>query len=214
MPNYLQTIYNPSSTAYPFQLLQYYGLPSPPYSDLKTFYEVTENNNSTFINNGLNPPPRTYCEPFCPRTSYRSFIMATSAITTGCEIQEVFFNSVWSITPKFTLPAGRIVSGGLMRTTTGKLIVITSNADNTQRWLSQYIYSGGTLQVEVDITNHLTNPRGMFVLDGGLYLCEKSGLVYNISLNSPYNITFYYNVNREINGIGQQPSAWNVSLIP
>jgi hypothetical protein len=94
------------------------------------------------------------------------------------------------------------------------LIVITSNGTNTQRWLSQYSYPDGVLEVEVDITSYLTNPRGMFVLNGGLYLCEKSGMVYNISLNSPYDITFYYNINREINGIGQQPTAWNVSLIP
>ena len=94
---------------------------------------------------------------------------------------------------------------------------MTSNATNTQRWLSQYSYITyyyGILEVEIDITSQLSNPKGIFVLNGGLYLCEKSGLVYNISLNSPYNITFYYNLNREINGIGQQPTAWNVSLIP
>jgi len=212
IPNYVQTVYNPISTPYPDQLLKYYGLPMTILG--KPLYESTQVNGFTYITNGNNPPPKDYCEPFCTTMSYRSLIMASSAITTGCEIREVFLNNPWTVIPKFTLPAGRIVSGGLMKTTNNKLIVITSNSTNTQRWLSQYSYPIGTLEVEIDITSNLTNPRGMFVLNGGLYLCEKSGMVYNISLNSPYNITFYYNTNKEINGIGQQPTAWNVSLIP
>ena len=214
IPNYFQTVYNPNSTSYPNQLIQYYGLPFVPVGldGFKSFYEVIYG--YTYSNNLANQPPRGYCDPFCTTMSYRSLIMASSAITTGCEIREVFLNTTWTEIPKFTLPAGRIVSGGLMKTTNNKLIVITSNSTNTQRWLSQYSYPDGVLEVEVDITSYLSNPRGMFVLNGGLYLCEKSGMVYNISLNSPYNITFYYNINIEINGMGQQPTAWNVSLIP
>jgi hypothetical protein len=214
IPNYLQTVYNPNLTTYPNQLVQYYGLPLVTFGldGFKSFYEVVYG--FTYVNNSTKPPPRAYCDPFCTTMSYRSLIMASSAITTGCEIREVFLNSTWSEYPKFTLPIGRIVSGGLIKTTNDKLIVITSNGTNTQRWLSQYSYPIGTLEVEIDITSQLSNPKGIFVLNGGLYLCEKSGMVYNISLNSPYNITFYYNINLEINGIGQQPTAWNVSLIP
>jgi len=214
IPNYIQTVLNPNSTPYQNQLIKYYGLPLDFYTNSKPFYEVINDNGYTSTSNLGSPPPREYCDSFCTTMSYRSLIMASSAITTGCEIREVFLNNPWTVIPKFTLPVGRIVSGGLMKTTNNKLIVITSNSTNTQRWLSQYSYPIGTLEVEIDITSQLSNPKGIFVLNGGLYLCEKSGMVYNISLNSPYNITFYYNINREINGIGQQPTAWNVSLIP
>jgi hypothetical protein len=215
IPNYYQTVYNPYYAPYTNQFFQYYGLPITSPTQQKDFME-TINGGTSFISNYTSPPPRAYCDAFCSTMAYRTFIMASSGAT-QCEIREITFNSAWTVIPRFTLPFGRIVSGGIIKTTNNKLIVMTSNATNTQRWLSQYsyiYYNYGALEVEIDITSYLNNPKGIFVLNGGLYICDKSGMVYNVSLNSPYNITSYYNINREINGIAQQPTAWNVSLIP
>jgi len=117
-----------------------------------------------------------------------------------------------------TLEAGRVVSGDILLTTTNKILVTNSTTTLPHLvYLSQYFYSSGLLEVEVDITSTTLQPFGLFIDSGNIYVCDNNiaypGLIYNVNVNFPYTQTFFNNSGLLVGGASQVPSCNNANLI-
>ena len=78
--------------------------------------------------------------------------------------------------------------------------------------LSQYSYPSGTFEVEVDITSTITNPWGIFIDSGNIYVCNSGGTIYNVNVNFPYTQTLFNNSGISIGGASQVPSCCDTNL--
>jgi hypothetical protein len=108
------------------------------------------------------------------------------------------------------LGAGRYVSGDILLTTTNKILV--TNEGNDGVFLSQYSYPLGTFEVEVDITSTISQPFGMFIDSGNIYVCNSGGEIYNVDVNFPYTQTLFNNSGLFIGGASQVPSCCDTNL--
>jgi hypothetical protein len=117
-----------------------------------------------------------------------------------------------------TLQPGRAVSGDILLTTTNKILVTNSTITlPSVKYLTQYSYPSGAFEVEVDITSVSTQPYGLFIDSGNIYVCNNSiaypGLIYNVNVNFPYTQTFFNNSGLLVGGASQVPSCNNANLI-
>ena len=120
----------------------------------------------------------------------------------------------------FTLGVGRQVSGDILLTTTGKVLVtsvILGFNTNNQTFLSQYDYNTGTLEVDVDISNYIPYPYGIFQSSGLLYITNVDGNVYNIPLNAPHTPVYVQTIQTggggySVFGASQVPNCLTVNL--
>jgi hypothetical protein len=118
----------------------------------------------------------------------------------------------------FTLSSDRVVSGDLLLTTTGKVLVTSVSYNPTfKTFLSQYDYSTGTLEVDVEITNFTPYPYGIFQSSGLLYIINVDGNIYNIPLNAPYTPVYVQTIQTggggySIYGASQVPNCLTVNL--
>jgi hypothetical protein len=118
----------------------------------------------------------------------------------------------------FTLSSDRVVSGDLLLTTTGKVLVTSVSYNPTfKTFLSQYDYSTGTLEVDVEITNFTPYPYGIFQSSGLLYITNVDGNVYNIPLNAPHTPVYVQTIQTggggySVFGASQVPNCLTVNL--
>jgi len=119
------------------------------------------------------------------------------------------------ITPVFTLTGGRVISGDLMYTTSGKLLLTSGYFGSF--YLTQYDYSTTTLEVDLNISAYATTPYGIFQDSGLIYVLNSTGNIYNIPVNSPYTPVFVQTVptggSYGIFGASQVPSCLTANLI-
>jgi hypothetical protein len=118
----------------------------------------------------------------------------------------------------FTLSSDRVISGDLLLTTTGKVLVTSVSYNPTfKTFLSQYDYSTGTLEVDVEITNFTPYPYGIFQSSGLLYITNVDGNVYNIPLNAPHTPVYVQTIQTggggySVFGASQVPNCLTVNL--
>ena len=88
-------------------------------------------------------------------------LITTNTNTTPHEIivLDITFNTAISTTVA-TLPPNRVVSGDLVLTTTGKILLTNYDNTNNNLYLTQYDYNTGLFEVEVDI-NVVNYPFGI-----------------------------------------------------
>jgi len=116
------------------------------------------------------------------------------------------------------IPADRYCTGGMIKTTTDKLIMITTNSTNTAVYLNQYQYYNGNYfallpsEVQVNLTNIISNPRGIFVASNEFYITTNSGEIYRIQKTSPYTVTYITSIGRTVKGIAQDSTNWNIQF--
>ena len=105
----------------------------------------------------------------------------------------------------FFLPQNRFIAGDIILTSTNSLITTCFDI-NGNTFISQFNYADlGILQVEIDVTNTLDSPSGIF--QNGNYISifnqdENSG-IYNFSTISPFNSFLYDTVEYEVRGSSQ-----------
>jgi surface protein len=95
------------------------------------------------------------------------------------------------LTTQFPILSGRTISGDIMLTTTNK-VIITNNpiVGPLTRYISQYDFSTGTLEVDIQISPTIAEPYGIFVDSGNIYIVDGgTSNVYNILSSPPYTIT-------------------------
>jgi hypothetical protein len=112
-----------------------------------------------------------------------------------------------------TLKLNRSVSGDLLLTTTNKILITNFDTTDNSVYLSQYSYPGGTFEGEVNITSQTPNPYGLFINNSMIYICDTSGNIFNIGINSPYNLSLVNNSGLKIGGASQVPSCCDTNLI-
>jgi len=195
-----------------------FGLPDVWYTfnGYTTIYKQT-GLSSSYINLGMG----LSCDPaICPLGDYG---ILTSREVIGLSNRREFTsrpNYITSFAFSFygIIPSGRFVTGGLIKTTTNKIIAITTNVTNTNVWLSQYPFSTSnygvnlTSEVEINLTNIISNPRGLFVVSGEFYITTSTGEIYHIQKTSPYTVTYVSSIGRTVKGIGQDYTNWNVNF--
>jgi hypothetical protein len=118
-----------------------------------------------------------------------------------------------------TIPiiADRNVSGGFLLTTTNKLIITTMNnvADPYHRYISQFDYTTGAVEIDVQISPTILYPYGLFIYDNEIYIAgidstNTYGEIWHIQKTAPYTLILYDTVPYKINGASQIPSQLTV----
>jgi len=107
------------------------------------------------------------------------------------------------------LPAGTVVSGDILYTTTNKLLVTTTLGAIDQ--LRQYDAITGNLEITVTLPSYGI-PFGLFENAGNLYIFTGGGLIRQVDLNYPYTVTTVDDAGQFISGASQQPSCVDASL--
>ena len=100
------------------------------------------------------------------------------------------------------------------------MIIVTSDPLNTSSWITQYQLSAGptvpmgnlVAEFEINLTNIITNPRGLFVANNEFYIASNSGEIYNVQKTSPYTVTYVTSIGRTVNGIAQNSSNWTIQF--
>ena len=117
------------------------------------------------------------------------------------------------VTTMFPVPTGRIIAGDMVYTTSTphKLICSYINGSNTN--ITQHDYSTGVVEVDVIVSPTVTNPFGMFMTSGNIYVCNYDGNLYNFELSPPHNLTFVKTAPNFIGGASQPPICANVVII-
>ena len=107
-------------------------------------------------------------------------------------------------TYKFDLEAGREVTGDILLTTTNKVIVLTTGA-GAERYISQYNYLTGVLELDEQIDTSISNPSGVFIYDNKIQIIDSSGAIYLIGKVAPYSIALVGNTGVQVAGVSQLP---------
>jgi hypothetical protein len=139
-------------------------------------------------------------------------LIATNISTTPNTVVtlDVTNNSATS-TYKFDLTTGRTVAGDILLTTTNKVIV-TNNGAGAARYVTQYDYLTGTLEVDTRIDDVTPSPYGLYIDDSKIFIMNFNGDVYLIDKTSPYGKTLVGNTGVAVNGASQVPSALTVNF--
>ena len=127
-----------------------------------------------------------------------------SDITTTTASNTLIFSSLIS---------GRTISGDYMLTTTNKFIITTVGGFNV--YISQYDYSSGALEFDIDISSMSTTkaPYGLFEYNNDIYIANGDGVIYKIDKTSPFNTTSIYSgITFTIYGASEIPSLINVNF--
>jgi len=116
-------------------------------------------------------------------------------------------------TYEFDMIAGRGVSGDILLTTTNKVIV--TNNDGTNQFVTQYDYSSGSVEVDIQISPTMSQPWGIFQSNSEIYLMNgtSSNNVFHIDKNSPYNLTLTGDTGYSVFGASQVPSCITTNFI-
>ena len=134
----------------------------------------------------------------------------------GSIITRLTLNSNNTITSQnlFSLPTGRQVSGDIIYTTNGKIIVTTFTSGNFSTYISQYalIANIWVLEFDKNISSQLFVPFGLATINNNLYIFNTN-YIYRINTVFPYTITEVNNVGKTVSGASQLPSCSNVTFI-
>lgn len=122
-----------------------------------------------------------------------------------------------TITNLFSLPSGRIISGDLLYTTNGKIIITTqTRTPPNYYFIEQYaLGTNGIWQQEFEqnITTTAPFPLGLATINNGIYIFSGTNLK-QISTTFPYTVTQVNNIGKVLAGASQVPSCNNVSFQP
>ena len=119
-----------------------------------------------------------------------------------------------TMTNKFPIADGEIVSGDMILTSTGKFLVTTENKSTGDISLFQYDYTTGAFEVQVILTGTLKGPYGLFESNGTIYIGEGGGEIYSVLPYYPYTLTIEGTTPVPISGMSQVPSCITEALTP
>jgi len=96
-------------------------------------------------------------------------------------------NEPATMVTKFTLQVDRTAIGTMMYTFGDKLLIINQDDITSDYYLSQYNYSTGALELEIDISV-ISNPVGLIQCNFSMLIIDADGMLYAINLIYPYQI--------------------------
>lgn len=87
-------------------------------------------------------------------------------------------------TIRFNLQANRTSTGNMLYTTDGKLIVINQNGITSDYYITQYNYTTGTVEIDLNIGS--VAPTSLFECNCDIYVTNASGNLYVVIRIIPY----------------------------
>jgi cell division septation protein DedD len=131
----------------------------------------------------------------------------------GSNVYEIdITTNVASPTLKWSTISGRTVAGDYMYTTTNKLIITNNSSSGAH--ITQYDYTTGTVEVDLDITATIPQPYGVFEYGSEIYIVNSNGKVYQIMGSSPYTLTLVDDIAITVYGASQIPSKITEDFTP
>jgi len=116
-------------------------------------------------------------------------------------------------TYKFDLFGERVVTGDYILTTTNKFIILTGAPDET-KYISQYDYNTGNIEIDMSLSPSLNLPYGLFVHNNEIYIADLRGslltYIWKIDKTTPYALTLFDTLDIGINGASQLSELINV----
>ena len=131
----------------------------------------------------------------------------------GSDVYEMdITTNVASSTLKWSMISGRSVAGDYMYTTTNKLII--TNNSSSKSYITQYDYTTGAVEVDLDITATIPQPYGAFEYGSEIYIVNSDGKIYQIMGGSPYTLTLVDDIPITVYGASQIPSKITEDFTP
>lgn len=93
---------------------------------------------------------------------------------------------VFTSTVQFSLQADRIALSNMLYTNTGKLIVINQDTITSDYYLTQYEYSSGTIELDLNIGTIV--PTSIYECGCTIYITTDLGILYAIEKTSPNSL--------------------------
>jgi surface protein len=118
------------------------------------------------------------------------------------------------------LPTSSTVTGDIIYTTNDKIILsLTQGPAPITFYLKQYDINGNE-DVSIQIgggatppTPNINNTLGLYVESNSIYLVTSTGIIYNVDINYPYQISNFGNVGiASVNGASQIPNCIDTSF--
>ena len=117
------------------------------------------------------------------------------------------------LTPKFAIPSGRDIAGDMVYTYSSPNKLICSYI-GSGRYITQHDYATGVIEVDELVSPTMTDPWGIFMDLGSLYICDGNGDIYNFQLSSPYTLTYIQTSSNQIYGASQPPRCADIVIQP
>jgi hypothetical protein len=136
--------------------------------------------------------------------------LISAGLAFGASWYEIDITNTNATTNLYYPFVNRAVLGDLLYTTTGKLLVLLSDTSNN-KFLSQYNYSSGVLEIDIDI-NSINTPYGLFIWNNQIYMGSGTGQIYEVNLNFPYTITLIQNLSVGVGGASSIPECSDVNF--
>jgi hypothetical protein len=196
----------PSSSSSAYTEIAEYNITLSPYTS--TFNRIIIAN--AFFGNGLCAIDDTHLISSTRATTSQS-VVTIIKITLNP-------NNTGTVENLFTLPSGRQVSGDIIYTTNGKIIVTTirvTSGSGITNWISQYalINNVWVLEMDKNVTNDAPGANGL-AMSGGNILIFSGQNLKRIDTNFPYSITPVWDTGAiGIGGASQVPSCYNVTFV-
>jgi len=169
-------------------------------------------NNTTLVNIGFVDCPGTYYG-VCPMVYQVDYTDPNNPVYTN-----KFIPSGPGIPNTWTYGS---TIGDFMVTSTNKFLWLNARINLStglqQYFLTQYDYTTGNYEQEVELPSTMADSYGLFTWNSEIYI-STSGSLYKVDLNFPYSLTFIQNYNSTIfggvAGCSSDISCNDVNLIP
>ena len=122
-------------------------------------------------------------------------------------------NNTATLENLFTLTSGRAISGDIMYTTNGKIILTTQSISGS--FITQYYFNGTSWVIEFDkqIRPTIVTPYGLATVDNNIYIFDGLTSVFKIDSVFPNTITEVVEfIGYPAAGASQVPSCCNVTF--
>ena len=138
-------------------------------------------------------------------------LISTNQNISFIEIDITTTNAV--ITTLFSVPTNRQIVGDILYTTSPqpKLLAIFTMPPVGQV-LTQFDYLTGNLEVDVNL-NSVSGAYGLFINNNQIYATANLGPIWNVNVNSPYNVSQVQDSGVLINGASSIPECSDAEFI-
>jgi len=149
-------------------------------------------------------------------------ILAVNANTTPNKVVEIDVSGAAVMTTKFSLMLNREITGDFYKTTTNKFLALTRDISGSNRYLTQWDYLTGTLEVDTQLfipPLDTLDTWGLFQYNNNIYVSSTTTDVspvsktYVVNLNYPYTLSYSRNVGKLIVDTSQIPSCLTQNLV-
>ena len=182
-----------------------------------TEWNITLSPFTSSLNRVISVPSGTTLGPGLGCVNNTYLISSDTSPVNNDNLIELNISGLTAVTRTISAVSGR-VSGDIVYTTQGKVLVTTETNSPNARYIQQYDYLTGTREFSIVIgssTTGITKPFGLFEYNNEIYIAEFSTPypMYKIQNTSPYTVTQVYASSFVMGGASQVPCCNTVSFV-